>query len=808
MPKKDESSRITELRALLERANRAYYIDANPIIPDAEFDRRLAELAELEAKHPELADATSPTQRVGGQAIKGFTQVPHALPMLSIDNTYSEADVREWYARVLRGLKIETKIETEEQVGSQAGLFSGASENPVQNARPRLVCDPKIDGVALSLRYENGRLVHAVTRGDGTTGDDVTHVARTIRTIPLELRAIGSTLQVPEVLEVRGEAYLPLAVFNRLNTEREASGDEPFMNPRNAAAGGLKQLDPKAAALRRLAFMVHGRGEIRETLGGARGLEFAASHSDFLAAVRALGLPTNSETRAVGTINEALAAIAAFDGKRRTMDYATDGMVVRVDSFAQQDQLGTTSKSPRWVIAFKYPADRKVTRLLRVEHQVGKTGRITPRAVMKPVLIAGSVVQHATLHNYGQIFKRDIHVNDLIEIEKAGEVIPYVVGVATSTRAKNAIAIQPPEQCPECGGPVDTEIKQTRTTEWERWENLPFRLRASEARFIKAERQLKKSPNNPKACEEYEKATTKLLDTRRERDNGPPGAIGPDDESGRFCLNPECPSQIEEKLVWFVGRRQMGITGLGEETVYLIRHNSSIPLNNFADIYRLHNHQAALVELRGLGETNVRIMLEGIEASKSRGFARVLGSLGVRHLGETTAKLLARHFPSLPLLLAAEERRLRPKSLKSSEAIELGYAKISAERPQTGLGKDAGPAVYKYLHSSVGQQTLRDLEAVGVEMSASAYLKLTGDLQAGPFVGKTIVITGTLTGFEREALTEKLEDLGARVSGSVSTRTDVLIVGEKAGSKLDRARELGITIWDEAKLNQELARLK
>jgi len=747
MPKKDESSRITELRALLERANRAYYIDANPIIPDAEFDRRLAELAELEAKHPELADATSPTQRVGGQAIKGFTQVPHALPMLSIDNTYSEADVREWYARVLRGLKIETKIETEEQVGSQAGLFSGASENPVQNARPRLVCDPKIDGVALSLRYENGRLVHAVTRGDGTTGDDVTHVARTIRTIPLELRAIGSTLQVPEVLEVRGEAYLPLAVFNRLNTEREASGDEPFMNPRNAAAGGLKQLDPKAAALRRLAFMVHGRGEIRETLGGARGLEFAASHSDFLAAVRALGLPTNSETRAVGTINEALAAIAAFDGKRRTMDYATDGMVVRVDSFAQQDQLGTTSKSPRWVIAFKYPADRKVTRLLRVEHQVGKTGRITPRAVMKPVLIAGSVVQHATLHNYGQIFKRDIHVNDLIEIEKAGEVIPYVVGVASGTRSKDSANVVPPARCPECGGLVEVEFGDLE----------------SEGK--------------------------------------------PEDETGRFCLNPQCPAQVYEKLVWFAGRRQMDIAGLGEQTIEQIRATTKTPLNSFADIYRLKDHREELVAIDRMGEKKVENLLTGIETSKSRGLGRLLGSLGIRHLGDTTAKLLARRFRDLDELLAADERHLRPKSLNKSEAITLGFAEAAADRPETGLGKGTAGPVHEFLHSDAARQMFDELRAVSVDLTSRDYAEPTAASDL-PLTGKTFVVTGTLEGFEREELKAKLETLGARVSGSVSPKTSVVIVGESAGSKLDRARELGITIWDEAKLNQELARLK
>lgn len=743
MPQNSVTSRIAELRVLLGRANRAYYADANPIMPDAEFDRLLTELAELESQHPELADANSPTQRVGGEAIAGFTQVRHARPMLSIDNTYSEADVREWYARVLRGLKIGT-----ERGGlSAGGPFSRQSETSGQISPPRLVCDPKIDGVALSLRYERGKLVHAVTRGDGTTGDDVTHVARTIRSIPLELRANGSTPDVPEVFEVRGEAYLPLAVFDRLNRDREASGDEPFMNPRNAAAGGLKQLDPKAAALRRLAFMAHGRGEVSDARGHTRGREFATSHSDFLMAARALGLPTNPETRAAGTIEEALAVIEAFDGKRRTMDYATDGMVVRVDSFAQQDQLGTTAKSPRWVIAFKYPADRKVTRLLRVEHQVGKTGRITPRAVMEPVLIAGSMVQHATLHNYGQICKRDIRINDRIDIEKAGEVIPYVVGVAAGGRSQDATTIVPPARCPECGGPVEVEFGDLEA------------------------------------------------------------AGKPEDETGRFCLNPQCPAQVYEKLVWFAGRRQMDIAGLGEQTIEQIRATKGVPLGTFADIYRLCHHRDALVAIDRMGEKKVENLLAGIEASKSRGLGRLLGSLGIRHVGDTTAKLLARLFCDLDALLAANELQLRPKSLNKSEAIALGFAEATADRPETGLGKGTAGPVHAFLHSAAAREMFDDLRAVGVDLTSRDYIESTAKADL-PLTGTTFVITGTLEGFEREDLKAKLESFGARVSGSVSAKTSVVIVGQSAGSKLDRARELGITIWDETKLNQELARLK
>lgn len=756
MGKMHETSRIDELRLRLDRASRAYYVDANPIMPDAEFDRLLAELAELEAKHPEMDDANSPTRRVGGEAIKGFTQIRHAVAMLSIDNTYSEKDVREWYSRVLKGLKIEAG----DAVEREGGLFAGKAEDSGRHAPPRLVCDPKIDGVALSLRYEKGKLVHAATRGDGATGDDVTHVARTIKTIPLVLkpgegssRGGSSGLRVPDVLEVRGEAFLPLAVFNRLNTEREASGDEPFMNPRNAAAGGLKQLDPKAAALRRLAFVVHGRGEISDSddrgRGGGQGSDFAASHSEFLNAARALGLPTNSETRAVATIDEALATIATFDSKRRTMDYATDGMVVRVDSFELQEALGATSKSPRWVIAFKYPADRKVTRLLRVEHQVGKTGRITPRAVMEPVLIAGSVVQHATLHNYGQIHKRDIRVNDLIEVEKAGEVIPYVVGVATGKRSSGTVEVAAPTRCPECGGPVEIEFGD--------------------------------------------------LDAEGK----------PEDETGRFCLNPECPAQVYEKLVWFAGRRQMDIAGLGEQTIKQVRAASGVSLDSFADVYRLKDHREKLVEIDRMGEKKVENLLAGIEDSKSRGLARVLGSLGIRHLGHTTSKLLARRFRDLDALLAADERELRPKSLKKDEAVELGFAEAAADRPETGLGKGTAGPVHDFLHSAAAREMIRELRDVGVDFTSHDFAEPSAAWSANrPLAGQTFVITGTLEGFEREELKAKLESLGARVSGSVSAKTSVVIVGESAGSKLDRARELGITIWDEAKLNQELARLK
>ncbi len=727
MSAETERARILELRTLLERANRAYYADATPIMPDAEFDRLLAELFELERKHPELDDPTSPTRRVGGEPIKGFKSVRHAVPMLSIDNTYSEADVREWYARVLKGL-------------GAGGLFDGAGEPP------RLLCDPKIDGVALSLRYEKGVLVSAVTRGDGTTGDDVTHVAKTVRTIPLRLHCHAkggraNPIEVPAVLEVRGEIYLPLKEFERINAERDAADEDVFMNPRNAAAGALKQLDPRVAATRRLAFSVHGRGEVKDRAGGP----FSRSHSEFLESLRALGLPINAHTVACATIDEALGAIEEFDGLRRGLDCATDGMVVRVDSFALQDRLGATTKSPRWIIAFKYPAERKTTTLLRVEHQVGKTGKITPRAVMEPVLLAGTVVQHATLHNYGQVRKKDIRVGDTIEVEKAGEIIPYVVGVVLANRPRAAKAIVAPDKCPECEGPVEIEP--------------------------------------PEATED-------------------PGL-----ESGRRCVNPECPAQIREKLIWFAGRKQMDIAGLGEQTVDQIRSQSKVPLNSFADIFRLKSHHPELVALERMGDKKVDNLLVGIEAAKSRGLGRVLAGLGIRHVGDATAKLLARMFPDIDALLAASIDQLMPKALKKDQAIALGFPAAAEDRPETGLGKDTAPAVHAYLHSRAARRTFEELREAGVDLRSHDYTK-PGSAPAhglnGPFVGKKVVLTGTLEHYERQDLAELLESMGAKVSGSVSKNTDLVIVGTSPGSKLEKARELGVETWDEARLLKEL----
>ncbi|MCA9279619.1 MAG: NAD-dependent DNA ligase LigA [Phycisphaeraceae bacterium] len=711
-------ARIHELRSVLRDANRAYYVDANPVMSDVEFDRLLAELATLEKDHLELHDDTSPTQRVGGEPIDGFETVKHARPMMSIDNSYSVEDVRAWAARVSKG-----------SIGG--GLFDAD--------RTAFVSEPKIDGVALSLRYEKGRLVQALTRGDGVSGDNVIHAVRTIRSVPLQLN--GSA---PDVLEVRGEVYWPWKSFNEVNAQREKDGLELLMNPRNATAGTLKNRDPNVAASRALGFIAHGAGEVSDE-------DFAESHSEFVEKIGKLSVPTSPQLRVSQTIDAVVEHIESFDTMRGNWPYATDGMVIRVDSFALQDELGVTSKSPRWAIAYKYPAERTTTVLLEVQHQVGKTGRITPRAVMEPVLLAGTVVQHASLHNYGIVRSKDIRLGDTVVIEKAGEIIPYVVEVDKDKRKKGARKVVPPERCPVCDGVVEVEPAEA-------------------------------------------------VDT-------------PEVETSRSCVNPECPAQLREKLVWFVGRKQMDIDGLGEKTIDLIlstaQSDSPIPLRHFADIFHLHEHRDALLLLDGMGEQKVEKLIKGIEDAKSRGLARVLSGMGIRHVGEATARQLARMFPDLDALLAAEEWQLRPKSITSkSEAEAFGLTDDPKDRPETGLGKLTAPIVHAYLHSDAAREAFRALAEAGVDLSSRDYVEATSQAEVdSPVAGKTVVLTGTMERWDRDALSEKLRGLGAKTSGSVSKKTDLVIAGPGAGSKLAKAEQLGIEIWDEKTLIETLGNL-
>ena len=684
----DEIGRITELRDLLERANRAYYVDADPIMSDRDFDARLEELAGLEEAHPDHADPDSPTRRVGGEPVEGFETAPHTVPMTSIDNTYSIEDLRAWYERVLKGLDREIP----ESGDSGNDLFAAGAGADVD-----LVCDPKIDGVAISLRYEAGRLVSATTRGDGARGDVITSNVRAMRSIPLVL----ATDDPPAVVEIRGEIVMPNSSFERVNAEREARGEPLFANARNSTAGTLKSLDPAITASRGLRFIAHGRGE-------TDGVE-VETYSGFLELVRSWGVPANTHSRAFSSIEEVVERIEAFGRERRDLEYGVDGMVVRVDRFDLQRDLGATAKAPRWAIAFKYPAEQARTRLLEVEWQVGKGGTLTPRATMEPVLVAGTTVRHATLHNIEEIRRKDLRVGDVVVIEKAGEIIPQVVEAVVSERTGTEVVIDPPTVCPACGGPIEQE--------------------------------------GPKL----------------------------------FCTNPECPAQFREKLKWFVGRDQMDVDGLGEKLVDQLVDADLV--HHFADLFLLKRDD--LLGLERMGEKSADNLLEGLEVARTRGLTRVLAGMGIRHIGASAAKVLARHFPDADALMAA-----------SVETLE--------ELPD--FGEITARSLHDHLAADSTRDAFRRLAAAGVSLRSDLHRDPADepDPVDSPFAGKTVVITGTLESFGRKELAERLEDLGATVTGSVSKKTDLLVAGEKAGSKLRKAADLGVETWDEARLIAEL----
>lgn len=688
--------RIEQLRAEIRRHDRLYYEQAKPEISDQQYDRLMRELQDLEAAHPELQSPDSPTQRVGGKPIEGFKTVAHSRPMLSIDNTYDQAEVRAWHQRVLKGLNLATDL-----FGNGDGV--------------EYVVEPKIDGVAVSLRYEAGTLVRAVTRGDGRHGDDITHNVRTIRAIPLKLESGKGKLPavpgaVPGVLEVRGEIFMPDAEFQRINRQRDEEGLELFANPRNATAGTLKQKDPAAVAKRRLQFFAHGRGEMAPD-------PFLA-HAEYLAALRSFGLPVNDRIAVCKNIDDVWKQIESFDAIRSGLGYGTDGMVVKVNRYDLQEQLGYTSKSPRWCIAYKYAAEQAETTLLHVEWQVGKTGKLTPRATMRPVFLAGTTVSHATLHNLDEIRRKDIRINDTVVIEKAGEIIPQVVEVKLDKRPADAVEINVPEKCPSCQGPIIRE----------------------------------------------------------------------EEEVAHRCINPECPDQLRERLIWFAGRDQMDIDGMGEKVVIQLCDAGLI--KSFGDIFRLADRREDVLQLERFGETKLANLLAGIEASRQRGLERVLAGLGIRHVGARAAQIIARHFRDIDRLLAAGED-------------DLADFEVAGEK--SGIGPQIASSLFRFLHSGPGEQVIGELRQAGVNLAAvqpPVPAVAAGDT---PFAGKKIVITGSFTGFDRKDLTEKLESLGAKVSGSVSKKTDIVIAGEAAGSKLDKANELGVEVWDEAKLMAALA---
>jgi DNA ligase (NAD+) len=609
-----------------------------------------------------------------------------------------------WYQRCADALGVGSG-----DVDPDAGLFAAASASA-----PTLFADPKVDGLAISLRYERGELVEAVTRGDGEKGDLVTANVRAIRAIPLKLRVPEDARfgGIPRVLEVRGEIFMPVKEFERINEEREKHGEQLFANARNSCVGTLKNKDPKIVASRRLSFVAHGRGE-------SDGLPELHAHSEFVAYLKALGIPVSNVGGAMKTLVDAERTIQEFADRRDQLDFAVDGMVVRIDRFDEQKRLGFTAKSPRWAVAFKYPAEQKETILEKVDWQVGKGGTITPRATMTPVFVAGSTVKHATLHNIEEIQRRDLRIGDHVIVEKAGEIIPQVVRALVEKRTGLEQPIEPPTKCPVCNGAVERE--------------------------------------GPKL----------------------------------FCTNSSCSARFRERLKWFVGRDQMNVDGMGEEIVDALVDAGVV--KDFADVFRLDamlvartlaKGEKALAEIakKGAGKRATSLIESAAHAAKDRGLTRVLAGLGIKHVGSSAAKTLARRYRTADELLAATETDL---------TLLDDFGEVTAK------------SVAAWLASDEAKRVFAELAAVGVDLTSREPKPVAAGANA--FAGRTFVVTGTLAQFGRTEVTELLERAGAKVAGSVSKKTSVLIAGEEAGSKLTKAQELGVEIWDESRLVAELS---
>jgi DNA ligase (NAD+) len=657
--------RHAQLATEIRRHDHAYYVLARPEISDFEYDRLYRELLDLEVKFPELTTPDSPSQRVGGAALSEFAPVKHAVPMMSLDNTYSPEEVREFVARVERLLPGETL---------------------------EWIVEPKVDGVAISLRYEHGVFTTGATRGDGTTGDDITANLKTIRSIPLRLPAVA-----PAVLEARGEVFMTKAGFKKLNAERVAAGEEAFANPRNSAAGSLKLLDAKLVAKRPLDIVLYGLGEVS---GG----NAPQTQLEMFALLKELGFRTPDRIWRCATAEELLGAIVELDKIRHDFAYETDGAVIKLNSFAQRTRCGATAKAPRWAMAYKYAAEQAETKLKAITIQVGRTGALTPVAELEPVLVAGSTVSRATLHNEEELRRKDIRVGDTVVIEKAGEVIPAVVRVVLEKRTGHETQFQFPRTCPECGSEVS---------------------RAS---------------------------------------------ISGEEQVVWRCLNPDCPAKIRGRLEHWCARGAMDIEGGGEVLVAQLVKSGLV--RDVADLYRLKLDELAALDR--MGEKSAKNFLDGVAASKQRDLWRLLFGLGILHVGAGVAKALARAFPSLDDIAAA------------------GAAQLTEV---DDIGEVIAVSVEQWFSDPHNRELISRLRKAGLNFQSSLYNPAA---KAGPFAGKTFVLTGTLPTLTREAASAKIEALGGKVSSSVSKKTDYVLAGTEAGSKLEKAQKLGVKIIDEA----------
>jgi DNA ligase (NAD+) len=663
---KDLDKKIEALREKIRRHEYLYYVLDQPEISDAEFDKLMRELKDLEADHPELVTADSPTQRVGGKPREGFVKVPHSSPMLSLDNTYNEEELRGWERRVHE--------------------LSGRKDVDY-------VCELKLDGMSLALIYEDGKLVRGITRGDGSVGEDVTLNVRTVRSVPLsiakeKLKKAG----IPADFEVRGELLMPLAAFKRMNEERENKGLALFANPRNATAGTVRQLESRVTAERRLDYFSYML--LRD------GRTYFDRHWKTLDALDAAGFKMNQNRKLVDSMEEVWGFIEEWEGKRESLAYEIDGIVVKVDRTALQDELGFTGKAPRWAIAYKYAARAGITKLEDIRVQVGRTGKLTPVAMLAPVLIGGTTVRNATLHNMDEIERLGVKIGDWVQVERGGDVIPKVAKViADKDHPRGKRVFEMPEKCPVCG--------------------------------------------------------TKVVRTEGEVDYR--------------CVNANCPAKLRETILHFASRGVMNIDGMGDALVNQLTERGLV--KNVADIYKLT--KADLLSLERMGDKSAQNILDEIENSKKLPLERVIYGLGIRMVGERTAQFLAEHFGSMEALEQAGVEELQDVN-------------------------EVGPRIAESIVEFFGIAANRKL----VEGLREAGLRLTGKKKerGTKLAGKTFVLTGTLAHFTRDEAKKMIEDAGGKVTGSVSKKTDYVVAGADAGSKLDKAKELGVKVIDEKEM--------
>ena len=662
MTQTEVRKKITDLREQLNLHSYRYYVLDDPDITDAEYDRLFRELQQLEAQYPGLVTPDSPTQRVGGAPLKGFETVEHRQPMLSLDNALNEQEMRDFDARLHRLLEMDDPFEYTIEV--------------------------KMDGVAVELVYINGLLSVGSTRGDGVTGEDITANLKTIHSIPLRLR--DAELPVPARLDVRGEVYYPTAAFKKLNEEREKAGEPTFVNPRNSAAGSLRQLDPKLTAKRPLDIYVYGLGYSENST--------LISQSQALAAFKKWGLRVNPLTKICLGIEEVIAAHAEFLELRPTLPYEIDGAVIKLNSFALQDQAGIRSRSPRWAIAYKFPAQQETTQIEKIVVQVGRTGAITPVAVLQPIKVGGVEVRRATLHNQDEIDRKDIRIGDWVIIQRAGDVIPEVVKVITSKRTGKEQKYTLPDTCPVCDAPV----------------------------------------------------------------------VRIEDEAVARCENVACPAQVKEVIRHFASKGAMDIEGLGEKLVDQLVEKELIA--SYADLYFLKLEQIA--DLERMAEKSAQNLLEGIDKSRDIALNRLIYALGIRHVGEHVARVLANHFGTLDKLSTASEEELQ-------DIHEVG--------PQVAQ------SVNKFFAEPRNQQVLERLFAGGVKVQQ----KLVDEQTEQKFAGMTFVFTGALEKFTRDEAEKMVLDRGGRAASSVSKKTNYVVAGPGAGSKLAKAEQLGVDVLTE-----------